>query len=755
MGSFAPTQIRFAQPSPFSKPLFPAATTTLSTPTMAANKKEEVNGLAEPAMLEKIDKLFACGVGELVDLPQIVVVGDQSSGKSSVLEGLVNKPLPRDSGLCTRFATQIVFRREASEGIVVSIIPDQHASPEHTARVRAYKKDVESLDSAVFTEIMKEVHTEMGLSKTGEDGKRTPTFSNDILRLEVSGPDQEHLSVVDVPGIFKSTTEGLTTKADIELVRNMVHGYMINPRSVMLAVIPAHVDVATQEILELALEADPAGDRTLGVLTKPDLVDKGAESHVVNLMDGRSRSMKLGWHMIVNPGQKELSDTELDRTSLEDSFFRSTSPWNLIDKDKVGINSLRLRLKEILSGQVKKVFPKVKQEIKTRLNAQQKKLKNLGPERGELFEQNSFLTELATNFQRLVTLALTANYAADTVFNSNETLRIAPAVRFRQDTFADEMAKFGQTYSFLRKDGEDAVPPPPDEETEFNVRKEADIDELADVLHKQISLLRREAGDIKPWLHEKFLQNRGFEIGTFNPSIIATTMRKQSEKWEDISLGYVSDIIVMVQMFIESALASLCSDRDVRVALLNKMSDKLNTRYGMAMTNTKFLLQVERSNTPATQNHCFNNNLQKSRQGKVMASMRKNAFPLSRFNQNSVFGSPDSMTQEVVPVSQAVAAHDMSNDDFIVQDIHDILKSYYKVARKTFVDSVCKQAVNHHLLHGEESPLMLFSPIYVSRLKKEELREIAGEAPGLQRMRAQLKKEIESLKDAMKILNKV
>lgn len=124
---------------------------------MAANKKEEVNGLAEPAMLEKIDKLFACGVGELVDLPQIVVVGDQSSGKSSVLEGLVNKPLPRDSGLCTRFATQIVFRREASEGIVVSIIPDQHASPEHTARVRAYKKDVESLDSAVFTEIMKEV----------------------------------------------------------------------------------------------------------------------------------------------------------------------------------------------------------------------------------------------------------------------------------------------------------------------------------------------------------------------------------------------------------------------------------------------------------------------------------------------------------------------------------------------------------------------------------------------------------------------
>ena len=75
----------------------------------------------------KIDKLFACGVGELVDLPQIVVVGDQSSGKSSVLEGLIKKPLPRDSGLCTRFATQIVFRRAADSHISVSIIPDRDA----------------------------------------------------------------------------------------------------------------------------------------------------------------------------------------------------------------------------------------------------------------------------------------------------------------------------------------------------------------------------------------------------------------------------------------------------------------------------------------------------------------------------------------------------------------------------------------------------------------------------------------------------
>lgn len=199
----------------------------------------------------------------------------------------------------------------------------------------------------------------MGLSGNGEDRAEKPTFSNDVLRLEISGPGQEHLSVIDIPGIFKSTTDGVTTKADIQLVRNMVKGYMDNPRSVMLAVVPANTDLATQEILELAADADVHGDRTLGVLTKPDLVDKGAESGVVDLVEGRTRPMKLGWHIIRNPGQKELQFTTVARSELEAAFFRSTAPWSSIEKDKVGIDSLRVRIKEVLSSLVKREFPKV------------------------------------------------------------------------------------------------------------------------------------------------------------------------------------------------------------------------------------------------------------------------------------------------------------------------------------------------------------------------------------------------------------
>jgi Dynamin family len=123
-----------------------------------AAREDSQYGLADPVSLEKIDKLFACGVGDLISLPQIVVVGDQSSGKSSALEGLIRKPLPRDSGLCTRFATQIIFKRSAVETISVSIIPGPDATEEHKMRLSALShRELQSLDATAFASIMTEV----------------------------------------------------------------------------------------------------------------------------------------------------------------------------------------------------------------------------------------------------------------------------------------------------------------------------------------------------------------------------------------------------------------------------------------------------------------------------------------------------------------------------------------------------------------------------------------------------------------------
>lgn len=114
--------------------------------------------LADPAMLDKIDRLFVFNVGDYIFLPQIVVVGDQLSGKSSVLEGVTNLLFLQDSGLCTRFATQITFRRSLLIRITISIIPAKSSTSEHANQVREWaKRDLHGLDQKAFTNIMLEV----------------------------------------------------------------------------------------------------------------------------------------------------------------------------------------------------------------------------------------------------------------------------------------------------------------------------------------------------------------------------------------------------------------------------------------------------------------------------------------------------------------------------------------------------------------------------------------------------------------------
>ena len=197
----------------------------------------------------------------------------------------------------------------------------------------------------------------MDLGNGTEPGKQA--FSNDVLKIEICGPAQEHLSVIDIPGIFKKTTKGVTTKSDIDMVRAMVTKYMSNHRSVILAVIPANVDIATQEILDMAEACDPKGQRTLGVITKPDRVDPGSEQATLDIIQGKTHKLSLGWNVVRNPGQQQLNDPPAGRRNAENSFFESCKPWTELDKDKVGIQALEIRLREILAEVVRREFPSV------------------------------------------------------------------------------------------------------------------------------------------------------------------------------------------------------------------------------------------------------------------------------------------------------------------------------------------------------------------------------------------------------------
>ncbi|KAL9049644.1 MAG: hypothetical protein Q9206_005424 [Seirophora lacunosa] len=618
---------------------------------------------------------------------------------------------------------------------------------------------LETIDKLVELHIgdtvaLPQVNEIMNLRGSSPSAQRS--FSNDVLKIEVAGPDQQHLSVIDVPGIFRKVTPGITSPEDIPNIKNMVQQYMENPRSVILAVISANVDIANQEILDMAERCDPDGQRTLGVLTKPDLIDRGAEGSVLDLLLGTAHKLNLGWSMVKNPGQEDLNrEDEIDRHSVERAFFRTKAPWCTVDKDRVGTDSLRLRLVELLTEIVRKEFNNVRTDVNQALKTSEKKLEALGPSRETKEQQRRYLQTLATRFQAMTAWAIEAQYGSDDAFDLNYGLRLATEVVNRNRSFSDDVwhkghtMKFKQTpiapvcevsYETIREGPVPVVIPdiPKPAMDPANTRETSNPPNLDDLLFNERIRATPQDGIIK-WLHGVYNESRGFEIGTFNASLVPIMWKKQSSKWKDLALGYTSDIIAISHNYIHDLLEEICEDDRIRKNLLAIMMDKLIERYQQAIDQTKLILQVERS--PLTVNHYFADNMAKCNQERMKDTLQNKAFYDNTYRCS------------LLKLSDVGAdSTNMSNVEHTVQTLHDILKSYYKVARKRFVDNVCMQAADRHLIRGPDTAVKVFSPSFVSDLTDEQVERIAGEDASTKRKRADLTRQVENLQKAKALL---
>ncbi|KAI5196864.1 dynamin GTPase [Aureobasidium subglaciale] len=700
------------------------------------------SNMVDPGHLDKIDKLFACGVGDHIHLPQLVVVGDQSSGKSSVLEGITKLPFPRDSGLCTRFATQITFRRAQAISTTITIIPHKGATPAYAEKLCAFKVLTHAvLEPVSFSKTMKDVHKLLGLSDNPSDGDNKSTFSEDVLKIEVTGPEQEHFSVVDVPGIFRTATKGMTTLADASMIKAMVPRYMINPRSVMLVVIPANVDIATQEIITLAEEADLDGHRT-----SPDLVDPGAEVGVMQLIKGDRHPLQLGWCLVRNLGQQQSQDNAADRSAVENAFFRDCSPWNELDKERVGVDALRSRLQEVLTSNIRREFSNVKREVLMKLNSAKRALKELGEKRQTPDEQRRFTMDISSRFREMVSLALNSNYSGHKWFDECSTLMYVTGVVNCGEAFADAVDKHGHAYGF-KFDYTPEVPGRSNLSSNggqgLKLRSTPDHPDLEDLISGERLIDDKISTNIIEWLSGLYKSSRGFELGTFDKNLLGTTMKAQSAKWEPLAHGYILDIIHLAHVFITDLLKLVCPSARVRNGIMSVMMEPLMEIYRRALEQVQFVLYVEHNN-PQTINHYFNDNLEKSRQKRLRASLEKHAT-----TQPTQFGTTG---RSVIALDDIVQNHPMSNAQHTVYEVHDILKAYYKVARKRFVDNVCMQAADYLLVTGPKNPLKLFSPQFVSSLNDDQLEEIAGEDAGTKRRRNAWAKEVKDMELGKKIL---
>ena len=180
--------------------------------------------------------------------------------------------------------------------MIVKIIPDPGRPAEEQDSLSSHKITIHH--TGELPAIIEQATKLMGLEETAE-GKGA--FAKDVLRIEIAGPDQPHLTLVDLPGLIHSENK-LQTAHDVEVIGKLVEKYIGNPRTIILPVISAKNDYANQIILKKAREADPEGRRTLGIITKPDDLYPFSDNEkaFMNLAQNRDVSFALGWHVLRN-----------------------------------------------------------------------------------------------------------------------------------------------------------------------------------------------------------------------------------------------------------------------------------------------------------------------------------------------------------------------------------------------------------------------------------------------------------------------
>ncbi|KAM0752114.1 putative DNM1-dynamin-related GTPase [Meredithblackwellia eburnea MCA 4105] len=352
------------------------------------------------SVVNKLQNTFSAVGGETVDLPQIVTVGSQSSGKSSVLETIVGKDfLPRGQGIVTRrpLVLQLVHTptplppsssSSSSSNPNFSSVPPPPAPQEFGEFLHLDKRFYD------FAEIRKEIESETLRVAGGNKGiSRLP------IHLKIHSPNVLNLTLVDLPGLTKIPVGDQPT--DIERqIRNLVTDYISQPNSVILAISPANVDLANSESLKLARQVDPQGRRTIGVLTKLDLMDAG--TNALDILTGRVYPLKLGFIGVVNRSQQDINANKPmnEQAESETEFFRNHAGYRNI-AHRCGTKFLAKTLNQVLMNHIRDKLPDMKARLNTLMGQTQQELNAFG-DSAFLGEQHrgTLILKLMTQFVR-------------------------------------------------------------------------------------------------------------------------------------------------------------------------------------------------------------------------------------------------------------------------------------------------------------------------------------------------------------------
>jgi GTPase SAR1 family protein len=395
---------------------------------------KETETLAAINRLRELDRRYV--------LPQIIVCGSQSVGKSSVLESIIQVPFPQGDGTCTRYVTKVTMQYRETPGVEVRIQPGEDRDEDEADFLGGFKKRDDSAHYATkLGEFMNQAHRAIFRDTN------VKTFTNDIMLVTVCGPEHRPLQVLDLPGLIAFDQNG---QGDEDFIKGMVTRYMEAKQSIILVVINANQDLNTHPVLTLSREYDPEGERTLGIITRPDVAERSQrESLIADIWGPNQHRFKFGhrWHILRNRSAEEAGTTQERRDEVENALLNSP-PWNKVDARCRGVTQLRERLRELLFSLAKRELPGLRDTFHGKIKVLQDEFEALG---GDEFKPGELQMAVAQSLSRLQNAArdhARGIYESDirhSKYGSNVKLR--SRVVERSEVFRDRLVEDGHAWN--------------------------------------------------------------------------------------------------------------------------------------------------------------------------------------------------------------------------------------------------------------------------------------------------------------------
>ncbi|KAG9238404.1 P-loop containing nucleoside triphosphate hydrolase protein [Amylocarpus encephaloides] len=699
-------------------------------------------------LFEGIDRLRRCGAGQDLDLPQLVIVGKQSAGKSSLLQSLTDIPFPVGIRLCTQFAMRIISRRTApgTNETFHASIEDGDVNPfsghDDDIHTEGFSRFIPNMNAEAFEALIIEAKEAMGIGSplASEDNN----YSSKVLKIELSGPNRSHFGILDLPGVF-SSRRGRVSRREMDGVVEMVTSYMRKPENIIICVADASGDIQNEQILELASDVDSS--RLVGVLTKCDNSENPEDIvQYVNERDGIP-GKSVRWHVVQNRGPK-ASDS-FDREHEEMSTFNK-DPWLKIPESQRGIPCLRKYLANLLCKRIRDAFPGMLNTVTNLLEAEKRNRKEMGESRGDHAQRLAYLVAISQRYQDLAHKSLSTPDALP-----DPEMKLRGKTRNAAQDFAENMINKGHLFEFLEIGKSIDIPiKEPDSSSEIDndrlstpSRPRRHRPQTPTQIHDfptpkspptktGKSLTKAKVHPLYEEIRTQILENRGEELpGVLNPAVIHPIWRKQTSKWKSLGEAHLNSLVdtttyVSLKLFEQACYETGASER-TQCGLEARILGFSTQARGEVMRKLDILCDRNENMALQTSNPAFLEKVHYARSQRFRQALDRytRAHPPTSIISTPVPASLESCAIIDIPRVDALfnELHPHGSRSQNVEDeIHDLLRAYYEVRVQDFVYDVSNN-IDEPFLVGGEGPLLGLSTGFVMGLTEGEIEVLGGD----------------------------